>query len=63
MEIHAPPALLACSYGIIEYLKELEPKAMDGAKIGYGLSFGEICSMPFLGTINYDDCAKLMKKR
>lgn len=63
MEIKAPMAILAGAYGILEYLKEMEPRAIDGTKAAFGLSMGEFYSMPFAGAMTYDETVHMMKKR
>lgn len=54
-KIYASAAIYATTYAIIEHLKEIEPKTIQGVKAVYGISLGELVALPFAGAFSFSD--------
>ena len=61
--MNAPAAIYSTGYAILEHLKELEPKAIEGCKVAVGPRLGEYIALHFAGAYSFEEGVRLMKLR
>ncbi|GJQ71121.1 hypothetical protein Trydic_g1026 [Trypoxylus dichotomus] len=60
---YCQPAIMVCSLGALEKLKEERPNAIDNCVATAGFSLGEITSLVFAGAIGFERALELVKIR
>ncbi|XP_050422255.1 probable malonyl-CoA-acyl carrier protein transacylase, mitochondrial [Adelges cooleyi] len=63
LTIHSQPAILVCSLGAVEKLKEEQPGAIENCMAAAGYSVGELAALTFAGVLSFEQAIKLVKVR
>ncbi|CAI6349400.1 unnamed protein product [Macrosiphum euphorbiae] len=61
--IYSQPAILVCSLGAIEKLKEEQPSAIENCMAAAGYSVGEFAALTFAGCFSFEQAVSLVKIR
>ncbi|XP_050538426.1 probable malonyl-CoA-acyl carrier protein transacylase, mitochondrial isoform X2 [Daktulosphaira vitifoliae] len=61
--MYSQPAILVCSLGAVEKLKEEQPSAIENCMAAAGYSVGELAALTFAGVFTFEQAIQLVKVR